>query len=143
MTGAVMDTDHAFARGLEGYVAEVARLLGVGLESCTIDPEPPAWAYLALDWRLDRFPGLDLALLWEERLGWHAALESRTGEELITLAYLGDSLLPAPAEVVGFVADVRAGEHRLGQPVPPQPRRVPRAELARGLAAYREHAHTV
>ncbi|GAA2840948.1 DUF6292 family protein [Crossiella cryophila] len=148
MTGAVMDTDHAFARGLQGYVAEVARLLGIGLESCTIDPESPASAYLALDWRLDRFPGLDLALLWEERLGWHAALESRTGEELIILAYLTaethlGGVLPAPTEVLGFVADVRVGEHRLGQPVPPQPRRVPRADLVRGLAVYREHVHTV
>ncbi|MGO1052227.1 DUF6292 family protein [Crossiella sp. CA198] len=138
-----MDTDHAFGRGLQGYIAEVARLLGVGLESCTIDPEPPASAYLALDWRLDRFPGLDLALLWEERLGWHAALESRTGEELIILAYLGRSVLPGPDEVRHFVEDVRAGEHRLGQPVPPRPRHLSRADLARGLARYREHARTV
>lgn len=143
MTGAVMDTEHAFARGLQGYIAEVARLLGIGLESCTIDPESPASAYLALDWRLERFPGLDLALLWDEGQGWYAALESRTGEDLITLAYFGDALLPAPAEVRGFLDDVRAGEHRLGQPGPPRLRATSRARLVEGLAAYREHAETV
>lgn len=143
MAGAVMDTEHGFARGLEGYVGAVARRLGVGLESCTLDPEPPASAYLALDWRLDRFPDLDVALLWDERRGWHVALESRTGEDLITLVYQGEGLLPEPAKVCRFLTDLRTGAHRMGQPVPPRLRLLPRDELATQLARYAEPVETV
>ncbi|MBP2471716.1 hypothetical protein JOF53_000588 [Crossiella equi] len=136
MTGAVMDTEHAFLRGLEGYVAEVARLLGVGMESCTIEPEPPASAYLALDWRLARFPGLDVALLWEERRGWYVALESRTGEDLIALVFYGAELLPAPGHLVRFLADLRSDTHQLGQPGAPEIPVTPRVELVAALARH-------
>lgn len=36
--------------------------------------EPPANAYVALDERLPGFPDHDVALLWDERSGWSAAI---------------------------------------------------------------------
>lgn len=104
---------YAFGRGLRGYLAAVADALGVGLESCAIDPQPPASAYLALDQRVPTYPERDLALLWDERYGWSAAVETHSGEDLIVLAYFGDDPLPAPAAVARFVADVRMN-HQVG-----------------------------
>ncbi|MFD8498747.1 DUF6292 family protein [Amycolatopsis sp. NPDC059657] len=112
--------DPVVSVGLREYLSAVATELGVGLESCTIDCDLPRSAYLALDWRLDRFPGRDLALLWDERHGWSAAIETHSGEDLIVLSYLGgDSVLPAPDTVARFVAALRAGDHSAGRPDPP------------------------
>lgn len=108
----------AFVRGLRGYVAAVAEALGVGLESCAIDPQPPASAYIALDQRVQRYPERDLALLWDERHGWSAAVETHSGGDLVVLTYRGGDPLPTPGEMVEFVAGVRAG-HPVGQTGPP------------------------
>src|ERR1700743_3781772 len=88
--------------GLRDYVALVAAALGVGLESCAIEPYPPASAYIALDARLARFPHRDLALLWDERHGWSAGVETHSGEDLIVVAYRSGDLLPPPAAVRTF-----------------------------------------
>jgi Family of unknown function (DUF6292) len=109
---------NSFGRGLRGYVAEVAAALGVGLESCAIDPQSPASAYIALDQRVPRYPDRDLALLWDERHGWSAAVETHSGEDLVVLTYRGGDPLPTPSEVVRFVAAVQAGR-AVGQPSPP------------------------
>jgi hypothetical protein len=106
------DTEFSFERGLRGYLAAVARAVGVGLESCTLDAGTPAAAYIALDWRLARFPGNDLALVWDEAHGWAAAIEDRDGATV--LAYLGGSVLPEPRAVVRFLAAVRAGDPDAG-----------------------------
>ncbi|SDY14660.1 hypothetical protein SAMN05421504_104661 [Amycolatopsis xylanica] len=112
--------DPVVSLGLREYLSAVAARLGVGLESCTIDCDLPRSAYLALDWRLDRFPGRDLALLWDERHGWAAAIETHSGEDLIVLSYLGgESVVPAPDEVARFVAALRADDHTAGRPDPP------------------------
>jgi hypothetical protein len=109
---------NAFGRSLRRYVAAVAEALGIGLESCAIDPHSPPSAYIALDQRVPRYPDRDLALLWDEKHGWAAAVETHSGEDLVVLTYRGGDPLPTPSEVVGFVAAVRAG-HVVGQSAPP------------------------
>jgi hypothetical protein len=88
--------------------------VGVGWESCTLDAGTPAAAYIALDWRLSRFQGHDLALVWDEVHGWAAAVEDATGEASTVLAYLGREVLPDPRAVVRFLAAVRAGDPDAG-----------------------------
>lgn len=105
------DTEFSFERGLRGYVAAVARAVGVGLESCTLDTGTPAAAYIALDWRLARFPDHDLALVWDEVHGWAAAIEAETAT---ALTYLGGAVLPEPRAVVRFLAAVRADDPDAG-----------------------------
>ena len=133
--------EFAFARGLRGYLAAVATCLGVGLESCAIDPLSPAAAYVALDGRVRRFPERDLALLWDERSGWSAAVEVPSGGDLIVLTYHGGDLIPPPSEIGAFVAAVRSGDHSMGQPNPPSPTvPVARHELTLRLRIY-QRAH--
>jgi hypothetical protein len=136
MMGEAVDTDSVFDRGLRGYVTAVGARLGVGLESCTIDPFFPASVYLALDGHLPDFPDRDVALLWDERYGWSVAIETHSGEDLIVLTYLGGELLPGADQVARFARSVAGGEHILGQPVPPTIPTVPHAELAARLAGY-------
>ena len=106
------DTEFSFERRLRGYVGAVARAVGVGLESCTLDAGTPAAAYIALDWRLSRFPGHDLALVWDEVHGWAAAIEDATGATVLT--YLGGEAAPEPRAVVRFLAAVRADDPDAG-----------------------------
>lgn len=106
------DTEFSFERGLRGYVAAVARAVGVGPESCTVDEGTPVAAYIALDRRLARFPDHDLALVWDEAHGWAAAIEDADGATV--LAYLGGEVLPGPLAVVGFLAAVRADDPDAG-----------------------------
>lgn len=106
------DTEFSFERGLRGYVGAVARAVGVGLESCTLDVGTPAAAYIALDWRLSRFPDHDLALVWDEVHGWAAALEDDTGATALT--HLGGEVCPEPRAVVRFLAAVRADDPDAG-----------------------------
>jgi hypothetical protein len=107
------DTEFSFERRLRGYLGAVARAVGVGPESCTIDLDTPVSAYVALDRRLSRFPGHDLALVWDEAHGWAAALED-TGGEAVVLAYLGGEVVPPPRAVARFLAAVRAGDPAVG-----------------------------
>ncbi len=109
--------DHEFRRGLVGYLGAVADALGVGLESCTIDSNLPATAYLALEWP-QRGPSVDLAMLWDERCGWAAATEGRTIEDFTVLGYLGGATLPEPRVVAQFVAAVRGGDSAVLQAEP-------------------------
>ncbi|KDN17407.1 DUF6292 family protein [Amycolatopsis rifamycinica] len=111
------DTEFSFERRLRGYVGAVAQALGVGWESCTLDAGTPAAAYIALDWQLSRFPGHDLALVWDEENGWAAAIEDATGPTV--LCYLGGEVFPEPRAVVRFVAAVRADDPDTGTLEPP------------------------
>jgi hypothetical protein len=114
------DIEHDFGRDLRGYSAAMATALGIGLEACAFDLDTPATVYVAIDWRLDRFTDRDLALLWDERHGWAAVLEAPGRDDLVVLAYLGgDEIVPDPREVVKFLAALRAGDHTLGRPDPP------------------------
>lgn len=114
-----IDRDHGLRSGLTGYLAAVSAAVGVGEESCTVDLDAPASAYIALDVRLPRHPGRDTALLWDERHGWAFAMETRSAEDLLVLAYLGGELVPGPGRVRGFVAAVRSAGGGSGEPVPP------------------------
>ncbi|MGW5714804.1 DUF6292 family protein [Amycolatopsis sp. NPDC003865] len=114
-----IDRDHGLRSGLTGYLAAVSAAVGVGAESCTVDLDDPASAYIALDVRVPSHHGRDTALLWDERHGWAFAAETHSGEDLLVLAYLGGELVPAPARVRGFVAAVRAAGGASGVPVPP------------------------
>lgn len=108
------DTEFSFERRLRGYLGAVAKAVGVGLESCTLDAGTPAAAYIALDWRLARFPDHDLALVWDEVHGWAAAIEDATGDAVTVLAYLGGEVLPEPRAVVKFLAALRADDPAAG-----------------------------
>ncbi|MGW4056708.1 DUF6292 family protein [Amycolatopsis sp. NPDC004747] len=110
------DTEFSFERRLRDYVGSVARAVGVGFESCTLDAGSPAAAYIALDWRLSRFPGHDLALVWDETHGWAAAIEDAAGATVLT--HLGGEVFPEPRAVVRFLAAVRADDPDAGSPVP-------------------------
>jgi hypothetical protein len=111
---------HPAILALRTYLRAVTEQLDIGLESCTIDHDTPVSAYVALDTRHPEYPDRDLALLWDERHGWAAAIESHSGEELIVLRYLaGDTITPPPSTVAGFIAALHADDHTLGQPHPP------------------------
>lgn len=89
-----------FEAALGRYVRAVAVEWRIGPEFCVVDAEEPAWGYIALAWRLPRYPGRDLALLWDERTGWSVAIETNSGEDLILVTGLGDdSVVPSPARV--------------------------------------------
>ncbi len=121
------DLEFWFQRGLRAYLGEVARALGFGLESCTVDVDVPVSAYLAVDWRLRRYPERDVALLWDEVHGWAVAVEAACGEEMIVLSYLGgDDILPRPHEVVRFLTAQRAGVRDPAGPGSPVLRRAGR-----------------
>ena len=104
---------------LWSYLADVTRELGVGLESCAVDQDPPVSAYVALDGHLPAYPDRDVALLWDEIRGWAAAVETHSGEDLIVLRYLGGPSVAPPAEQVArFASAVRDDDHRIGCPAP-------------------------
>jgi uncharacterized protein DUF6292 len=89
---------------LREYVHAVAAEWRIGAESCVLDVEPPAWAYVALDWTLPRYPDRDLALLWDERTGWAVAIETHSSEDLIVVACPVDgAVVPPPSGVRAFV----------------------------------------
>jgi hypothetical protein len=75
----VVSSGERLRRELLQYLDTVAAVLGVGLESTTIDLDTPVSAYLALDHHLPAFPGRDLALLGDEEHGWSAAIETHSG----------------------------------------------------------------
>ncbi|HET9139345.1 DUF6292 family protein [Actinophytocola sp.] len=130
------------ARGLHRYVRLVADALGLAGEGWYVQVErPAATVYLPLQDRMARYPGRDVALLWDEEYGWALAVESHSGEDLLVLAYLGNDVLPAPRVVAQFAARIMAG----ADPGPVTPPRLRRADdvddLARRLAGYANSVH--
>lgn len=96
------DFDDSALLGLRSYVRLVSHALGLHGECSYVQAEEPLSAYVALDGRLSRFPDRDVALLWDEHHGWSAAIETHSGEDLVTVAYLGENLLPAPETVAAW-----------------------------------------
>ncbi|MEV6874570.1 DUF6292 family protein [Amycolatopsis sp. NPDC051128] len=131
-----IDRDDGLRCGLTGYLAAVSAAVGVGEESCTVDLGTPVSGYVALDVRLPRHPGRDMALLWDEHHGWALAMENHSGEDLLVLAYLGGDLVPAPSRVSRFVADLRSTGGPVAAPIPPDLRGDP-GELVARLLRYR------
>lgn len=108
-----------FAARFRAYLGRVVREIGADPESCAFEIDVPAAAYVALDRRLDRFPGYDLALTWAEAHGWAVALEHDTGLDSTVLAYLGGPrVLPTPEVVAAFLDAVHA-DADAGQLTPP------------------------
>lgn len=94
---------------LRDYVHAVAAGWRIGPEFCVVDAELPAWAYIALGWTLPRYPGRDLALLWDERTGWSVAIETHSSEDLIVVACPPDAVVvPPPSRVRRFVDQLTA-----------------------------------
>lgn len=113
-----MELEPRSTRGFRRYVELVSEALGHTGDAFWIHTESPATGYIPLDNRVSSFPDRDLALLWDERHGWCAAIETASGEDLIVLSYLGVDILPAPHEVAKFAAELVAGA-RPGQEEPP------------------------
>lgn len=109
---------HPAVPALLEYLRDVTAELGIGLESCTLDHDSPVSAYVALDTRLPHYPDRDVALLWDEVLGWAAAIETHSGEDLIVLRYLGDEVVPSPRRVARFVTALHEDDHTVGRPDP-------------------------
>lgn len=106
MIEALVDDYDSYSRDLRAYVASVAARLGIGMESCCVDTSRPAQAYIALDDRLDQFPGRDLALLWDEDTGWIAALDPGGEQEMIIVSRLYGDVSPEPSVVARFVTSL-------------------------------------
>lgn len=133
------DTERVFEHRLRSYLGAVARAVGVGPESCTVDLGVPAAGYIALDRRLARFPDHDLALVWDEVHGWAAAIEGVSGDGVTVLVHLGGpEVAPGPRAVVRFLAAVRAGNPAVGSLAAPELRQPgDREELLAHLPADR------
>lgn len=108
-----LDFDDRVALGLQQYIQQVRLALGLRGECSYIHAGTPASAYLALDERLGSHPDRDVALLWDERHGWSAALEDHGSSDLSVVAYFGRTVLPPPADVAAWTANlfrVRPGD---------------------------------
>ncbi|MEU5690788.1 DUF6292 family protein [Actinosynnema sp. NPDC020468] len=125
---------HDLTAALYGYVRVVAEAVGVPPEGATCEVTDTVTAYLALGDRDPAHPDRDLMLVWNERQGWVVLVETNPGEEQIVLSRQGGDLVPAPDEVVRFVADALA-RRRDPAPTTPPPR-VARAVLARLMAGH-------
>ncbi|PPK65457.1 DUF6292 family protein [Actinokineospora auranticolor] len=111
---------HPAHRALRAYLHAVAAELGIGPESTTVDDDTPVSGYLAVDLRLPSHPGRDVALLWDERHGWSAAVETHSGEDLIVVGYLGgDTVAPSPARVARFTNALQRGDRAAASTTPP------------------------
>lgn len=107
------DFDDSEARRVRRYVRDVVGGLGLRGDSSFVETEPRVAAYVALDGRLRDFPDHDVALLWDERTGWSAAVEDRLGE-LVEVARMHGDPRPAPAEVVRWVGSLFRTERTAG-----------------------------
>lgn len=108
------DFDDSEARRVRRYVSDVVGGLGLRGDSSFVETEPHAAAYVALDGRLRDFPDHDVALLWNERAGWAAAVEDRLGE-LVEVARMHGDPRPEPAAVVRWVVSLFRAERTAGR----------------------------
>lgn len=126
--------DDFLVRALRGYARSVTRELGLTPERSYVQVEGLATVFLELDSRLPAFPDREAALLWDQRRGWAAAVETHSGEDLIVQAWFGSDLLPRPRVVARWVdALLRGDDHPDAGYGSTGPERV---DLARGLAPY-------
>jgi hypothetical protein len=103
-----LDFDDSAVRRVQRYVREVVAGLGLRGDSSFVETQPRAAAYVALDGRLPDFPDHDVALQWNERTGWSAAVEDRRGE-LVEVERMNGDPHPAPAAVVSWVQGLLHG----------------------------------
>ncbi|GAA1192461.1 DUF6292 family protein [Prauserella alba] len=105
---------HSTEPALHAYSSAVAAALtphddGPAQYTCDASTTP-ASAYIAVAGRLPGFPDRDVALVWDERHGWGAAIETHSGEDLLMVSYLGgNDPVPEPDRVARFAARVLDG----------------------------------
>lgn len=133
-----LDFDDSLLRGLRRYVRLVTQALGLRGECSYVQADETACAYIALDGRLSRFPDRDIALLWDEKHGWSAAIEAHSGEDPLAVAYLEHDVLPPPAAVAKWTENLFHPDH---SPEPAEPAGRPplfenTEDLLPRLAAY-------
>ena len=104
------------ARGLRQYLLLVANALDSPAWYCEV--VVPANAYVALEGIIPRYPDQAMALLWDERDGWAAAIESPSGDDMFVLSYLGGEVLASPEEVAAFARAFYLNGYP-GRPDPP------------------------
>jgi hypothetical protein len=108
-----LDFDDEVTRTLRQYARSVTDALGLNGECSCVLGEAPASLYLALDGHLARFPEHDVALLWDGRHGWSAAIEPRGGGDLVVVADFDGPVFAPPLAVAQWVAALfrrRAGQ---------------------------------
>ncbi|MFI9811935.1 DUF6292 family protein [Saccharothrix variisporea] len=105
-----LDFEDAATSALREYVRLVTKALGLSGECSVVQAERPASAYLAVDGHLPGFPECDAALVWDERRGWAAAVESDSGQDLVVRERLDGDVLPAPGVVASWANEVLRGE---------------------------------
>lgn len=126
----------AAARGLRRYVRLVAEAVGAGSSAWCCEVDTRSTAYVALEGRIAHYPDHDVALVWDERTGWAAAVESASSDDLHVIAYLGDDVLPSPRKVAQDVRELLA-EAPVGALKPPPLRKQGVDDgLAARLSAY-------
>ena len=101
-----MDFDDSVGRGLQRYVRLVGKALGLRGECSYVQADEIAHAYIALDGHHPRFPGHDVALVWDERRGWSVAVETHSGEDLLVVGHYGRDALPAPRVIAAWTRQV-------------------------------------
>ncbi|MFC4003285.1 DUF6292 family protein [Prauserella oleivorans] len=130
---------------LHAYVGAIVDAFDTRPEYTCSASTTPASAYVALDDRLPDFPDRDLALVWDEKQGWAAAIETHSGEDLIIVSYLGgQDPVPEPRRVVRFVEKLLAGAMpgQLEPPSFPSSPDLPRKLFAAARAASTPSART-
>ncbi|WNV87425.1 DUF6292 family protein [Umezawaea sp. Da 62-37] len=90
-------------RRLRRYAAAVGEVLGLSGESSCVDAERPCSLYLAIDGRLREFPDEDLALVWNDRDGWRAVVESPGGGPLREVSRFTGPVHATPRAVAAWV----------------------------------------
>lgn len=103
------DYDERAEWGLRRYVCRIATALGLGPESVCCELAGSPNGYLALDGRIADYPDRDVALVWDDVYGWAVACEAGSDEDVVTVSYLGEDVLPEPQRVVTFARAVLAG----------------------------------
>lgn len=134
-----LDEDAPPAHGLRRYLELVGAAAGAGPDLVVWTMDVPATAYIPLEGRLPGFSELDVALVWDEQVGWAAAIEVDSGYDLIEVSYLAGDVLPAPPAVGRFVTALVAGG-RPGRPDRVVLRAVDDPDLDRRLTRYRSSA---
>ncbi|WP_447008998.1 DUF6292 family protein [Saccharothrix sp. DSM 118769] len=100
-----LDFDDTVTRALRRYARSVTSALGLGGDCWCVQDEHQVGIYLALDGRLGSHPGHDVALLWDERHGWSAVVETDGGEDVV-VGRLDGLAVPRAGAVAAWVADL-------------------------------------
>ncbi|NUT93986.1 MAG: hypothetical protein HOY78_18395 [Saccharothrix sp.] len=134
-----LDFEDAATRSLREYVRLVTAALGLSGECSVVQAERPASAYVAVDGHLPGFPECDAALLWDERHGWAAAVETGSGLDLVVRERFEGDVLAPPAVVAAWADQVLGGGVLRGEVVRGEtvPRPRPVSDLTRRLPTPR------